>query len=236
MNVLIVPGPWDRLVRDDLGSYDVNRRDVLALIALHGSLLNLPDVSFDSLQRYLEEARFVPDRLRDVLLLLLRKWKRSVKTEKWESTLIAFCYTYSQVDAWELEKFGFPRCRVTTKLRILKNLLELQFDCNSKFKEKINERSAQDLRFLPVGRDKNGLTYWFLLDNELNVVVYREEHDDVEAETWQRIVSSRDELARLIEQLETGESGTDKSGSATPAVTGSGASSDTEGTVSDCVV
>ena len=49
-------------------------------------------------------------------------------------------------------------------------------------------------------------------------------------------LSSRDELARLIEQLETGESGTDKSGSATPAVTGSGASSDTEGTVSDCVV
>ena len=44
------------------------------------------------------------------------------------------------------------------------------------------------------------------------------------------VLSSRDELEQLIEQLGGGESGKEEqSGSVTPAVSGSGASSDTEG-------
>jgi len=37
---------------------DPNFAIVCSFIDRHGSLLNLPDVSFDALQRYLEEARF----------------------------------------------------------------------------------------------------------------------------------------------------------------------------------
>ena len=37
--------------------------------------------------------------------------------------------------------------------------------------------------------DDESVTLLFVLqDRELNVVVYREEHDDVESESWQRVV------------------------------------------------
>lgn len=45
----------------------------------------------------------------------------------------------------------------------LQNLLEKQFDFNSKFKEQINAKPADDMRFEPLGRDKNGLAYWYLI-------------------------------------------------------------------------
>ena len=39
-----------------------------------------------------------------------------------------------------------------------------------------------------LGRDKNGLAYWLLLDQELNIRVYREEQDDENAESWEIVV------------------------------------------------
>ena len=43
------------------------------------------------------------------------------------------------------------------------NLLETQFDYNIKFKEKISEIKADEMRCQPLGRDKNGLAYWYFL-------------------------------------------------------------------------
>ena len=42
-------------------------------------------------------------------------------------------------------------------------LLECQFDYNVKFKEKVNEAGAEQMRFLPIGRDKEGQAYWYFL-------------------------------------------------------------------------
>ena len=67
------------------------------------------------------------------------------------------------------------------------NLIESQFDKNVKFKEKINEKSSAELRFLPIGRDKDGLAYWYMLDKEHSLQVYREAQDDVDAETWELV-------------------------------------------------
>jgi len=46
---------------------------------------------------------------------------------------------------------------------LFQNLLENQFDYNNKFKEKVNEKPPDVMRFQPIGRDKNGLAYWYLL-------------------------------------------------------------------------
>jgi hypothetical protein len=41
--------------------------------------------------------------------------------------------------------------------------MESQFDCNNKFKDKVNEIPVEEMRFQPVGRDKDGMAYWYLL-------------------------------------------------------------------------
>jgi len=34
--------------------------------------------------------------------------------------IFQFCHTYSEIDAWELDRLGFQRCKLATKLRVLK--------------------------------------------------------------------------------------------------------------------
>ena len=41
--------------------------------------------------------------------------------------------------------------------------MEGQFDGNQKFKDKINEKTAEEMRLQPIGRDKHGLAYWYFV-------------------------------------------------------------------------
>lgn len=84
------------------------------------------------------------------------------------------------------------------KLRILKNLLEGQFDVNAKFKNLINAKPGQELRMEPFGKDKDGNVYFCQLDEKANIKVYQENQDE---ESWTVVASNRDELAKLIEEL-----------------------------------
>lgn len=67
-------------------------------------------------------------------------------------------------------------------------LCECQFDDNLKFKNIINEEDADAMRLQPIGRDKDGLMYWYQLDQEHNVRMYIEEQDDQDGSTWKCIV------------------------------------------------
>ncbi|XP_061190408.1 remodeling and spacing factor 1-like [Saccostrea echinata] len=175
-----------------------------------GEIIGLGDISYTDLQIWLEDTKHVPSFLVDLHVKLLRRMgKSSVSTDKWERYVIKFIHTYSSVDAWEVERFGYKHCKIATKLTILKNLLEKQFDFNSKFKEQINAKPAEDMRFEPLGRDKNGLAYWYLIDKEFNVRVYREDQDDVDAETWEVVCKNRNDLAELIDSLEEQIAGND---------------------------
>ena len=52
---------------------------------------------------------------------LLRKLKKSVSVDKWERALAKFAHTYNMEDGWEIERFGYKRCKLNLKLRLLKN-------------------------------------------------------------------------------------------------------------------
>ena len=90
-------------------------------------------------------------------------------------------------------------------------MCEAQFDLNARFKLNINKLEAGTLRLQPVrhisfqvckcfwknrldvflsqiGKDKLGNCYWFQVDPEANVRVYREDLDD---ETWELVASNR---------------------------------------------
>lgn len=69
-------------------------------------------------------------------------------------------------------------------------LCECQFDDNIKFKTAVNEEDPDQMRVQPIGRDKDGQTYWFQLDQDDNVRVYVEEQDDLDGSSWKCIVKS----------------------------------------------
>ncbi|ODN03486.1 Remodeling and spacing factor 1, partial [Orchesella cincta] len=135
-------------------------------------------------------------------ITLLRRVFKAVTPDKWERSLAKFGHTYCSQDAWEIERFGYKKAKISLKLRLLKNLLEAQFDYNVKFKSEVNKLQAADLRLTPLGRDTEGQVYWYQVDADANLRVYREDIDD---ETWEMVASSKDELVDLISQLQRGE-------------------------------
>jgi remodeling and spacing factor 1 len=101
----------------------------------------------------------VPPALAQIHILLLRRVYKSINAEKWEKHLCKFGHSYDSQDAWEIERFGYKKAKIQTKLRLLRNLLEAQFDFNTKFKNEVNKLPAADLRQVPLGNYHNFITY-----------------------------------------------------------------------------
>jgi remodeling and spacing factor 1 len=116
--------------------------------------------NFVDLREMLENSQEVRQPLVDLHVKLLRKARKSVHGKRWERALVRFCYSYSSQDGWEIERFGYEKARLEVKLRILKMLLELQFDLNRKFKRKVNRLSAKELRSQSLSRNKLGQSFW----------------------------------------------------------------------------
>lgn len=164
----------------------------------------------------------VAEDLKNLIVKLLRKTRKTVHNEKWEHALSKFCYTYSSQDAWEIERFGFKKANLSVKLRVIKvrscvlkpkvnpisclylvqEVLESQFERNLKFKSELNLLSAEELRSQPLGKDKLGNAYWSTMDVDLNLRIYQEHLDE---DIWKICAHSRDELAKLIACLKGNE-------------------------------
>ncbi|XP_054382038.1 remodeling and spacing factor 1 isoform X3 [Pongo abelii] len=131
----------------------------------------------------------------------MRKIGKSVTADRWEKYLIKICQEFNSTWAWEMEKKGYLEMSVECKLALLKYLCECQFDDNLKFKNIINEEDADTMRLQPIGRDKDGLMYWYQLDQDHNVRMYIEEQDDQDGSSWKCIVRNRNELAETLALL-----------------------------------
>uniref|UniRef100_A0A8C3SNN6 Remodeling and spacing factor 1 n=1 Tax=Chelydra serpentina TaxID=8475 RepID=A0A8C3SNN6_CHESE len=172
---------------------------VCSFLERYGALLDLPELPFPELEQSLEKT--VPKELVELHLKLMRKIGKSVTADRWEKYLIKICQEFNSTWAWEMEKKGYLETSVECKLGILKYLCECQFDDNLKFKNIINEEDADAMRLQPIGRDKDGLMYWYQLDQEHNVRMYIEEQDDQDGSSWKCIVRNRNELAETLELL-----------------------------------
>merc|ERR1711915_990248 len=159
--------------------------------------LNLPNI--EEFQKILEDTENVSDQLIQTVVQLLRRLNKSVQLDKWERALQKYAHTYSNQDGWELERFGFKQAKLEVKVRVVKNLMESQFD-SKKFKDKVNLLNANELRLQPHGRDKHGVSYWCQLDEQANLRIYSDDQDE---ESWSLIARNREELVALIQKLES---------------------------------
>lgn len=155
-------------------------------------------INIADLSAMLENNKEVDPALEDMHVKLLRKINKKVPSGKWENALAKFAHTYSNQDAWEIERFGYKTASLAVKLRILKELLETQFDRNVKFKGYINNIAAEDLRSDSIGSDIFGNMYWCIMDRQCNIRVFRDNQDD---EIWSLVASNRDEVVHLVEKL-----------------------------------
>ncbi|XP_068173289.1 remodeling and spacing factor 1 [Antennarius striatus] len=175
--------------------------EVCSFLERYGATLDLPEMTFPQMERYLRDTTTVPKPLIELHIKLLRKLGRSVTTDRWEKYLAKVCQELNSTWAWELEQKGYQEMSMECKSSILKYLCECQFDDNLKFKMAINEEDPEKMRLQPLGRDQQGLMYWLQLDQEQNIRMYTEEQDDLDGSTWKCIVRTRNDLAEALELL-----------------------------------
>uniref|UniRef100_A0A3Q3GK64 Remodeling and spacing factor 1b, tandem duplicate 1 n=1 Tax=Labrus bergylta TaxID=56723 RepID=A0A3Q3GK64_9LABR len=176
---------------------------ICSFLERYGALLDLPELTFPQLERYLRDTSSVPKLLAELHVKLLRKIGKSVSADRWEKYLIKICQEFNSTWAWELEQKGYKDMTEECKTGILKYLCECQFDDNVKFKTAINEEDPDKMRLQPIGRDKDGQMYWYQLDQDDNVRVYVEEQDDLDGSSWKCIVRDRNDLAEVLALLKT---------------------------------
>ncbi|XP_056139717.1 remodeling and spacing factor 1 isoform X2 [Lampris incognitus] len=174
---------------------------VCSFLERYGAALDLPEMTFPQMERYLRETSTVPKPLVELHVKLLRKLGKSVSADRWEKYLAKVCQDLNSTWAWELEQKGYQEMTMECKSSILKYLCECQFDDNLKFKMAINEEDPEKMRLQPIGRDRQGLMYWLQLDQEQNIRLYTEEQDDLDGSTWKCIVRTRNDLAEALELL-----------------------------------
>ncbi|XP_067949522.1 enolase-phosphatase E1-like [Watersipora subatra] len=173
---------------------------VCLFIDRFGKQLGLHSLDISKLKEGFEDnSAEVSDLIQGLHLYLLRRIKKNVPGDRWERELVKFCMSYNQWNAWELEERGYGKLKVQTRLCIIRNLLEAQFDSNLKFQERLRaELPEEDLRQQCYGRDSAGLCYWLVQDEKLSVNIYQEEQDDTDGASWRIVAKDREEMEVLI--------------------------------------
>ncbi|KAH7726196.1 PHD-finger family protein [Aphelenchoides avenae] len=214
----ISPGAQSAKSTDTVIDVDIIYREpgyaeICSFFNVFSGLLSMNPIPFTTIEKMFTtfENGKVDRELIDLHIQLMRKiWLKNARVERFEASLQKFCSTSRALDdeCLQLERFGYANLPPATKLTILKALCECQFDCNVKFRENIfNTYQAFEIRLTPIGSDKNGLSYYFQKDCELNIRVFTVEPDDMSGGTWSLKAKSENQLALLIAELKDPEFG-----------------------------
>lgn len=82
----------------------------------------------------------------------------------------------------------------------IQNLLESQFDENSRVKQAVAERNGLEaLRAVPLGWDITGEEYWYFIDPECSVRLFTFGKDS--EDSWRLIASKIEQIKEVIDRL-----------------------------------
>uniref|UniRef100_A0AC34GHE4 Uncharacterized protein n=1 Tax=Panagrolaimus sp. ES5 TaxID=591445 RepID=A0AC34GHE4_9BILA len=114
--------------------------EICSFFNMFAAYLNMKPLSFVKLEKMFcsNDDEVSPD-LIDLHLTLLRKiGYKSARFDKWETFLQKFLvFTKKEENSVQLERLGYANLPLTTKLEMLFQLCERQFDFNLKFKENV---------------------------------------------------------------------------------------------------
>ncbi|CAF4475331.1 unnamed protein product, partial [Rotaria sp. Silwood2] len=154
-------------------------------------------------ENLLNDQENISRRLIDFHITLLKRISlgKGAQRDKFVPIITKFAYRFDYDDGEYLKANGYSQAEIDIKLRILKNLLETQFDHNQGFKTALLEKQSFEVRSQPFGRDRSGASYWLFLDSECFIRLFRENIDD--ERTWTNIAKDNDELENIIKILIT---------------------------------
>ncbi|CAF1411671.1 unnamed protein product [Rotaria sp. Silwood1] len=185
---------------------DSNYGIVLCFLEKFRSILDLPNYSLQRFEDHLinyEERNSVPPRLIDFHFILLKRLSlaKNTQREKFDSIITKFASRFDLNDSNHLSTTGYLQAEINVKVRILKNLLESQFDLNQTFKNTLVDKTAREIKSIPLGRDRFGMSYWLFMDTDCFVRLFREDADI--DRTWTNVAKDRNEFESFIKLLIT---------------------------------
>ncbi|CAF4736732.1 unnamed protein product, partial [Rotaria sp. Silwood2] len=183
---------------------DPNYGIVLCFLDKFRNILSLPDYPLQRFEDHLVNCQEPNSpRLIDFHFTLLKRLSlaKNAQHEKFDSIITKFASRFDVHDSEHLKTIGYLQADINLKIRTIKNLLESQFDVNQILKNSLINKLAREIKSSPLGRDRFGVSYWFFMDKNCFVRLFRE---DINIDrTWTNIANNCDELENFIKLLIT---------------------------------
>ncbi|RCN39483.1 PHD-finger [Ancylostoma caninum] len=177
------------------------------------TLMRMEPVSFCQLENMfttLEDGRVSKELVDLHLKLLRRSIVKTVSNDSFEKCLLKYLGSTGLLpsEKRQLETYGYVHMSISSKLKILRTLCELQLEHNLRLRESIpTALRAMDMRHLVTGVDKDGLAYYFQIDSKFGLRLYTTEQDDESGYSWTLVARDMTDLESLIAKLKNEDLG-----------------------------
>ncbi|ETN84960.1 hypothetical protein NECAME_01522 [Necator americanus] len=177
------------------------------------TLMRMEPVSFPQLENMfttLEDGRVSKELVDLHLKLLRRSIVKTVSNDSFEKCLLKYLGSTGLLasEKRQLETYGYVHMSISSKLKILRTLCELQLEHNLRLRESIpTALRAMDMRHMVTGVDKDGLAYYFQIDSKFGLRLYTTEQDDESGYSWTLVARDMTDLESLIAKLKAEDLG-----------------------------